>query len=117
MTISGISVYDPDFLEFKNRNPIYGNERNTKIIEHLTFTKPNPDFNTSVYKTQTGGLLRIEISVKYGRIMLHSTIGLNYTNLLNTSGISNYFSEYPAPVFDNEYDREDHVTYEGQDGT
>ena len=83
----------------------------------LIRAKNAPIGNATYLSVQQGGMLRLTIECMHGRVMLGSTIGLNFVSAPNVSTETVRLGSFPAPIAPVPFLTQSRFIYQGADGS
>ena len=86
---------------------------------HAQFIRAHnaPIGNATYLSVQQGGMIRLTIECLHGRVMLGSTIGLNFISAPNVSTETTRQDSFPAPIAPVPFLTESRFVYQGADGS
>jgi hypothetical protein len=97
LSLSGVSVIDPDFQVVARGLSGFDPSPYAEHIDPTYFMK-EPSYNRTNYYTQNGGMIRLNLSCLHGRVKFSSTEGLNFS-ISSAVGDENVTSGSPLQLW------------------
>jgi hypothetical protein len=94
--IVGVYISCPDFYDTVDHPArTYSRDMNDNADGIYPWLKEYVEYDNRLFQTQQGGLLRVEIKVDHGAIMLASSTGLDFLTVISVGNETARLSNYP----------------------